>query len=133
MSSAPGLSEGSLAALQHLREKREINTVTLRYADVPDVLIPEVEVNLTEEELVQVLPTDEPRLVAHELCFASPEGTRRHAQLLIFWMPPPAGEQEEAYSAGFTALKECLPDVHVHLTARRADQLAYRRLVAMVG
>lgn len=34
MSSPISLSEGSLAALHHLREKREINTVTLRYADV---------------------------------------------------------------------------------------------------
>ncbi|MEW2586958.1 hypothetical protein [Streptomyces virginiae] len=133
MSSSAGLSEGSLAALQHLREKREINTVTLRFAEAPGVLVPEVEGNLTQEELVQVLPVDEPRLVAHEVCFASPEGTRRHAQLLIFWMPPAAGEQEEAYSAGFTELKECLPDMRVHLTARRTDQLAYRRLVALAG
>ncbi|MFC9816990.1 hypothetical protein ACFVJM_33575 [Streptomyces virginiae] len=103
------------------------------YTDAPGVLVPEVEGNLTQEELVQVLPADEPRLVAHELCFASPEGTRRHEQLLIFWMPPAAGEQEEAYSAGFTELKERLPDVHVHLTARRTDQLAYRRLVALAG
>ncbi|MEU6311696.1 hypothetical protein [Streptomyces sp. NPDC047014] len=105
--------------------------MTLRYAQMPGVLVPEVEGNLTEEEPVQVLPMDEPRLVAHELCFASPEGTRRHAQLLILWVPPSAGAQEEAYTAGFTALKEHLCALRVHLTARRADQLAYRRLVAL--
>ncbi|MFC9585683.1 cofilin family protein [Streptomyces yangpuensis] len=127
------LSEALLAALQHLRERREINTVTLRYSDAPAVLVPEAEANLTHEELVQALPVDEPRLVLHELAFASPEGTRKHAQLLIFWMPPAAGEQEDAYTAGFTALKEHLPDVHVHLTARRANQLEYRRLVALAG
>ncbi|MFD9520711.1 hypothetical protein [Streptomyces sp. NPDC059979] len=83
---------------------------------------------------MQALPADEPRLVVHELSFASPDGTRRHAQLLIFWMPPDASEQEEeAFTAGFTALKEFLPDVHVHLTARRADQLGYRRLVALAS
>ncbi|MFD9412073.1 cofilin family protein [Streptomyces sp. NPDC059989] len=133
MSSPIGLSEGSLDALHHLREKREINTVTLRYADVPGVLVPDVEGNLTPEELVQALPADAPRLVVHELSFASPEGMRRNAQLLIFWMPPNAAEQEETYTAGYTALKEYLGDVHVHLTARRADQLEYRRLVALAG
>ncbi|WP_327732779.1 cofilin family protein [Streptomyces nojiriensis] len=131
MSSPTGLSDGSLAALDHLREKRDINTVTLRYADVPGLLVPEVEGNLTHEELVQALPADEPRLVVHELSFASPDGTRRHAQLLIFWLPPDTREWEEAYTDGFTALKEFLADVHVHLTARRADQLDYPRLVAL--
>ncbi|MFA7768290.1 cofilin family protein [Streptomyces sp. NRRL S-448] len=133
MSSPISLSERSLAALYHLREKREINTVTLRYAEVPGVLVPEVEGNLTHDELVQALPADEPRLGVHELSFASPEGMRRNEQLLIFWMPPDAGEQEETYTAGYTALKEYLADVHVHLTARRADQLEYRRLVALAG
>ncbi|MBZ9593882.1 MULTISPECIES: hypothetical protein [Streptomyces] len=127
------LSEALLTALQHLREKREINTVTLRCSDAPDVLIAEAEGNLTHEELVQALPVDEPRLVLHELAFASPEGTRKHAQLLIFWMPPAAGEQEDTYTAGFTALKEHLTDVRVHLTARRANQLEYRRLVSLAG
>ncbi|MFC9817017.1 hypothetical protein ACFVJM_33715 [Streptomyces virginiae] len=95
--------------------------------------MPDVEANLTHEELVLALPADEPWLVLHELAFASPEGTRKHAQLLIFWMPPAAGEQEETYMAGFTALKEHLPDVRVHLTARRTGHLAYRRLVALAG
>ncbi|MEU9109145.1 cofilin family protein [Streptomyces xanthophaeus] len=133
MSSPIALSESALAALHHLREKREINTVTLRYADVPDVLVADVEGNLTHDELVRALPADEPRLVVHELSFASPEGTRRNAQLLIFWMPPDAGEQEETYTDGYSALKEYLADVHVHLTARRADQLAYRRLINLAG
>ncbi|MEU4356832.1 cofilin family protein [Streptomyces virginiae] len=132
MSSPIGLSEGCVAAVQHLRELREINTVVLR-ADPPDGLAPELEANLTHDELVQGLPSDEPRLVLHELSFASPEGTRRNELLLIFWMPPAAGEQEETYTAGYSALKEYLGDVHVHLTARRADQLAYRRLVALAG
>ncbi len=43
MSSPIALSESTLAALHHLRKRREINTVTLRYADVPDVLIADVE------------------------------------------------------------------------------------------
>ncbi|MFE6905529.1 cofilin family protein [Streptomyces erythrochromogenes] len=133
MSSPIDLSEGSLAALQHMREQREINTVILRYAGTQEVLVPEIEGNLTHDELVQSLPADEPRLVVHELAFASSEGARKHAQLLIFWMPPDAREQEQAYTDGFTALKDFLPDAHVHLTARRASQLEHRRLVALAG
>ncbi|MFF3214169.1 pantoate--beta-alanine ligase [Streptomyces sp. NPDC002886] len=52
---------------------------------------------------------------------------------VYFWMPPDASEQEEAYTAGYSALKGYLADVHVHLTARRVDQLGYRRLVALAG
>ncbi|WP_327360059.1 MULTISPECIES: cofilin family protein [unclassified Streptomyces] len=133
MSRPVGLSEGSLAALQHLRETREINTVILRYGDVPGVLVPEVAGNLTHDELLQALPADEPRLVVHELSFASAEGTRRNEHLLIFWMPPDASGQEEAYTAGYTALKEFPIDVQVHLTARRTGQLEYQRLVALAG
>ncbi|MEV4940724.1 hypothetical protein [Streptomyces zaomyceticus] len=88
MSSSGGLSEGSRTAMRHLREKQEITTVILRYGDAAGGLVLEVEGNLTHEERVQALPADEPRLVVHELSFASPEGARRHAQLLIFWMPP---------------------------------------------
>ncbi|MEV6682354.1 cofilin family protein [Streptomyces erythrochromogenes] len=133
MSSAIGLSDGCLAAIRHLREQREVNTAVLRLADPPDLVVAELEGNLTHDELVQGLPSDEPRLVVHELSFASPEGTRRNELLLILWMPPPAEELEESYTAGYTVLKDHLADVHVHLTARRADQLAYRRLVALAG
>ncbi|MFF3728146.1 hypothetical protein ACFYYM_37950 [Streptomyces erythrochromogenes] len=84
MSSPVALSESSPAALHHLREKREkreINTVTFRYVAVSGVLVEEVEGNLTHDELVGALPADEPRLVVHELSFASPAGMRRNALL----------------------------------------------------
>ncbi|MFE2323788.1 hypothetical protein ACFXD5_07675 [Streptomyces sp. NPDC059385] len=134
MTSPVVLSEGCREALLHLRETREINTVILRFADTPGVLVVEVEGNLTHEELVAALSADAARLVVHELSFATPEGSRRHAQLLVLWMPTAADAQEDAaYTAGYTALKEYLLDVHVHLTARRTDQLEYRRLVALAG
>lgn len=98
----------------------------LRCADAPGVLELDAEANLTHDELLQALPADESRLVVHEICFATPEGARRKERLLIFWTPPDAGGQEEAYTAGCTALKEFLTDIHVHLTARQTDQLAYR-------
>ncbi|WP_328923444.1 hypothetical protein OG429_01505 [Streptomyces sp. NBC_00190] len=133
MSSSIGLLEGCREVLHHLKETREINTVILRFAETPDVLLVEVEGNLTHEELVAALPVDEARLVVHELSFATPEGARRHEQVLILWVPSGAGWQEESYTAGYAALKEYLPDVRVHLTARRSDQLEYRRLVALAG
>ncbi|WP_328764837.1 MULTISPECIES: cofilin family protein [unclassified Streptomyces] len=133
MSSPVSFSEECRDALQHVKETREINTVVLRYEDAPGVLEVDVEANLTQDELVAALPADEPRLVVHELSFATPEGARRNEQLLILWMPPDADEQEAAYSSGYTALKEFLTDVRVHLTARRSDQLEYRRLVALAG
>lgn len=133
MSSPAGLSEGCLDALQHVKGTREINTVILRYGDAPGVLVPEVEANLTHDELVAALPADGARLLVHELSFATPEGARRNERLLILWMPADASGQEAAYTAGYAALKEFLTDVHVHLTARRTDQLEYRRLVALAG
>ncbi|MFB7982888.1 cofilin family protein [Streptomyces vinaceus] len=133
VSGPTGFSESSLDALHRLRERREINTVSLRYAEAPGVLVPDGEGNLTHDELMEALPADEPRLIVHELAFASPEGTRKHVPLLIFWMPPDAVEQEETYTSGYTALKDYLADVHVHLTARRKEHLEYRRLVAQAG
>ncbi|MFD5549190.1 cofilin family protein [Streptomyces goshikiensis] len=127
------LSEESLDALQHLKETREINTVILCYPHHPGALELDLEGNLTHDEMVQALPDDEPRLIVHELSFASPEGTRRSERLLILWVPAAATAHEEAYTAGYESLKEMLPGVRVHLTARRADQLEYRRLVALAG
>ncbi|WP_406179137.1 cofilin family protein [Streptomyces sp. NBC_01006] len=127
-----GLSEDCLDALQHLKETREINTVILRLAEA-DGLVVEAESNLTHEELLEALPADEARLVVHELFFATPGGERRRELLLVFWMPADAGVEEEAYTDAYTTLKEYLADVQVHLTARRTDQLEYRRLVALAG
>ncbi|MGW6577480.1 cofilin family protein, partial [Streptomyces sp. NPDC054945] len=112
-----------------------INTVVLRRTDPGNALVLEVEANLTHEELLQALPLEEPRLVVHELSFASQDGARRHERLLILWQPTAAeGSGPEAgYAAAYSSLMEFLADVHVHLTAERTDQLAYRRLVALVG
>ncbi|MGW7026834.1 hypothetical protein ACWGFX_06515 [Streptomyces xanthophaeus] len=62
-----------------------------------------------------------------------PGGARRHGALQILWMPTEAEAQEETSTAGYTLLKEYLLDVHVHLTARRQDQLECQRLVALAG
>ncbi|MFD7260112.1 hypothetical protein [Streptomyces sp. NPDC059874] len=108
-------------------------TVILGFADIPGVLVMEAEGNLTHEELVAGPARWRARLVVHKPAFATPEGARRREQLLVFWMPASADAQEEAYTAGYDALKEYLPDVHVHLTARRKHQLKHRRLVPLAG
>ncbi len=105
----------------------------LRFAETPGVLGPELEGNLTHDELVSALPADQARLVVHELSSATPQGAHRHELLLVLWMPADAESQEETCTAGYTFLKQHLPDVHVHLTAGRQDRLEYRRLVALAG
>ncbi|MFE2547509.1 hypothetical protein ACFXGI_02995 [Streptomyces sp. NPDC059355] len=62
-----------------------------------------------------------------------PDDARLDEPLLIRWMPAAVGRQEASYAASCTALKEFLTGVRVHLTARRAEQLAYPRLVALAG
>ncbi|OKK15996.1 hypothetical protein AMK16_24960 [Streptomyces sp. CB00455] len=133
MSSPIGLSEEGAGALQRLKDRREVNTVILRHADTPRVLAVELEGNLTHDELLEALPPDEPRLIVHELSFATREGMRRHERLLILWVPPAADGQEEPYTLGFRDLKAFLTGVHVHHTAKAKEELAYRRLVALTG
>ncbi|MFD3557568.1 hypothetical protein ACFWWA_36550 [Streptomyces goshikiensis] len=127
-SSRVGFSVESLVALRHLREAREVDTVILRLA-AEEGLTLDLEGYLTDEELLDSLPTDQARLVVHDLPFAR-EGTRRHEFLLIFWAPPAAPGQEKPYNLGYAELKEFLTWVHVHLVATAKEQLQYRRLVA---
>ncbi|MFD8205967.1 hypothetical protein ACFV2S_06150 [Streptomyces sp. NPDC059695] len=135
MSSRLSLSEGASEALRHMKGTRQINAVVLRHADLADVLVVELEANLTHDELLGALPAKEPRLVVYELAFASREGAHRHEQLLILWRPTAAGDdggQEESYTAAYASLKETLGDVRVHLTAEDTDQLTYGKLVDLV-
>ncbi|MFD9339859.1 hypothetical protein ACFWBF_36615 [Streptomyces sp. NPDC060028] len=132
MSSPTGLSPEGIDALQQLKDRRDVNTVIFRWA-TPHALVLELEGNLTHDELVQALPPDAPRLVLHELAFATREGTRRHETLLILWEPAEVGGQEESCTGDYTALRKSLPNIHVHLTARQAEQLDYRGLVALAG
>ncbi|MFJ8210438.1 hypothetical protein [Streptomyces sp. NPDC096033] len=132
MSSPSGLPQPCRTVLDRLRVKRDINTVTLRYTDA-GVLVPEVEANLTHDELLAALPAAEARLAVHELHFAEHDGSRRSERILILWLPPDAAGQEAAYTTAYTTLKTHLPDIHVHLTARNIGQLDYQRLVALAS
>ncbi|MEW1693412.1 cofilin family protein [Streptomyces sp. NPDC091265] len=131
MSSSIGLSPEIVDALRHLKERREINTVILRHTYTPGALALDSEGNLTHDELMRALPTDEARLVVHELAFATQEGARRHEHLLILWVPSGVSTTEEqSYADDYSSLKEFLTEVHIHLSVRRTEQLDYRQLVA---
>ncbi|MFD6917271.1 cofilin family protein [Streptomyces virginiae] len=130
MSTRIGLSPESAEALQHVRDRRDVNTAIFRCTRAPGSLVLEREGNLTHDELVQALPPDGARLAVYELAFATPEGSRRHETLLILWMPSSADAQE-AWTAAYEMMKEVLPNSQIHLTARRAEHLEYRRLVAL--
>ncbi|MFF4368199.1 cofilin family protein [Streptomyces sp. NPDC001594] len=131
LSSMISLSSGCLKALRDLRETRQINTVVMHTTGTPQVLVAEVEANLTHDELLQALPEREPRLIVYELSFADKDGAHRHERLLILWMPPAAAKQQDDYTRAYDTLKDALADVRIHLTARRPDHLAYQRLVAL--
>ncbi|MEU6867698.1 cofilin family protein [Streptomyces sp. NPDC046876] len=133
MSSPSVFSEDSLQAFRHLSERRDVNTVILHRQGAAGSLAVEVEANLTHEELLEALPADEPRLVVHELAFATPDGTRRNEQLLIFWDPVGAMGREQAYAAAFTALQTLLEASRVQLKVRQADELEYRKLAALAS
>ncbi|MFJ4776699.1 cofilin family protein [Streptomyces sp. NPDC088762] len=133
MSSPIAVSDDCLHALHRLRERRDVNTVILRHDDAEDTLVLELEGNLTHDEVLQALPPDEPRLLAHELSFATSEGMRRNERLLIFWCPAAAGEQGQPYSAGRAVLEELLEGTHLRLQASQREELEYGRLVGQVG
>ncbi|MFJ3841882.1 hypothetical protein ACIPY6_41175 [Streptomyces sp. NPDC090054] len=134
MSKPISLAPEGIEALQHLTCRRDVNTVIFRCEQAPrPSVILEREGNLTHDELVRALPADAARLAVHELAFATSEGSRRSETLLILWMPSNDAVQEEDYTVACEALKQFLPNAHVHLTARRADHLDYRRLVALAG
>ncbi|MFE5522010.1 hypothetical protein ACFQ9Q_30455 [Streptomyces virginiae] len=127
------MSPESAEALQHVRDRRDVNTAIFRCTRAPGSLVLEREGNPTPDELVQALPPDGARLTIYELAFAISEGSRKHETLLILWMSSNANAQEEAWTAAYETMKEVLPNSHIHLTARRAEHLEYRRLVALAG
>ncbi|MER7764320.1 hypothetical protein [Streptomyces sp. NPDC097619] len=116
-------------AFRRVKEQREVNTVVL-HLDGGALEVVE-EANWTPEELIAALPADQPRLLVHEVPYATHEGARRHAHLLIWWMPAPAGASEAAYEQAFDVLKEQCSDMPVHVIARTPEHLAYPRLVAL--
>ncbi|MCX4539374.1 hypothetical protein [Streptomyces sp. NBC_01565] len=133
MSSRITVSDDSLNAWHRLRERRDVNTVILRLDEASQTLVPELEGNLTHDELLQALPAAEPRLIAYELSFATSEGTRRNERLLIFWCPADAGKLEEPYAAAHAALEELLEGAYVRLRASEPAEMEYGRLVDQVG
>ncbi|MER7759699.1 hypothetical protein [Streptomyces sp. NPDC097619] len=98
-------------AFRHVREHRDVNTVVLRLSD--GLLDVEAEANWTPEELLAKLTPDQARLIIHEVPYATPTGARRHAHLLIWWMPPAAAGDEAAYAPAYDMLKTHCTDAPV--------------------
>ncbi|MEU6313646.1 cofilin family protein [Streptomyces sp. NPDC047014] len=123
------VGDSCLDAYRHLKEHRDVNTVV--FAIASGVLEAETSANWTHDELLGSLPGDQPRLILHELPFATATGARRHELVLVSWMPGGESRDDAAYTAGYEALKELFTEAHVHLTARQPAHLAYDRLVAL--
>ncbi|MFF0277772.1 hypothetical protein [Streptomyces sp. NPDC004330] len=123
------LADSCPEAFRRVKEHRDVNTVVLRLTG--GTLDVEAEANWTPEELIASLPPDQARLLVHEVPYATRAGARRHAHLLIWWMPATAAEDEAAYAPAYEILKTQCIDVPVHLIARISTQLAYPRLVAL--
>lgn len=131
MSNPSGLSPEAVEAFYRLKGQRDVNTLILHCVPESQTLSFHLEGNLTHDELLQALPPGEACLVVHELSFASREGSRRHETLLILWAPSGADEQD-SWTAAYTALKESLTGTCIPVIASQKNQLDYRRLVALV-
>lgn len=87
MSRRTAVDDRCISALWELKGKREVNTVICRLSDALDTCVVERQGNLTHDELLSALPAHEPRLVVHDLAFATADGARRNRILLISWLP----------------------------------------------
>lgn len=129
VTSTIAVEDSCIDAFNKLKISRHVTTVLYRLNDGLNTLALDFEGNLTHDELLKALPSD-PRFVAHELCFADQDGSRREAIVLIHWSPQGTSpEQEAAYSACYSALKNHLDGVDISVEAASRSDLAYDRLV----
>ncbi|MFE2991957.1 cofilin family protein [Streptomyces sp. NPDC059262] len=129
MTSAISVEDSCIDAFKKLKISRHVTTVLYRLNDSLDTLTLDFEGNLTHDELLKALPSD-PRFVAHELCFADQDGSRREAIVLISWSPQGTSpEQEAAHAACYSALRNHLDGVDVSVEASSRSDLTYDRLV----
>ncbi|MGW0966541.1 cofilin family protein [Streptomyces sp. NPDC002516] len=130
MSNHVSVDESCVSAFRELKGKREVNTVIYRMSDALGTCVVERQANLTQDELLSVLPAHEPRLVLHDLAFASVDGARRNKILLISWLPRGISPRREAaYVHGHAALLRRLDGGLLSLRAADSAALDYRRLV----
>ncbi|WP_405914622.1 hypothetical protein [Streptomyces sp. NBC_00728] len=118
-------------ALWEVKGKRDVNTVICRLSDALDTCVVERRGNLTHEELLSALPAHEPRLVVHDLAFATADGARGNRILLISWLPRGVTPQREAANGhAHAALLERLDGSPLSVRATELADLDYRRLVS---
>ncbi|WP_328445984.1 hypothetical protein OG780_07665 [Streptomyces sp. NBC_00386] len=131
MSRRIAVDDRCISALWELKGKREVNTVICRLSDALDTCVVERQGNLTHDELLSALPAHEPRLVVHDLAFATADGARRNRILLISWLPRGITPQHEAANGdAHAALLERLDGSPLPVRATDLADLDYRRLVS---
>ncbi|MGW1963540.1 cofilin family protein [Streptomyces sp. NPDC001935] len=132
MSRDIAVDDSCISAFWELKSKRDINTVIYRLDDLLDSCVVEHEGNLTHDELLVALPANEPRIVIHDLPFATEDGTRQNKILLISWLPRGAALQEKAaYGEAHTALWDAFDGSQVlPVRSTEAADLTYHRLAS---
>ncbi|MEU5324593.1 hypothetical protein AB0G67_48995 [Streptomyces sp. NPDC021056] len=81
MSSAVAVEDSVIPAFQELK-LRKVNMVFYRLSDDLSAITPDTKGTWTHDELLEQLPSDEPRFVVHDLTFAK-EGSSRSKIVLI--------------------------------------------------
>ncbi|MGW3819832.1 cofilin family protein [Streptomyces sp. NPDC005046] len=131
MSSHMSVDDRCVSAFWELKGKREVNTVIYRLTDALDTCVVERQGNLTHDELLSALPAHEPRLVVHDLAFATADGARRNRILLISWLPREITPRHEAATGhAHAALLESLDGSPLPVRATDLAELEYGRLVS---
>ncbi|MEU9304787.1 hypothetical protein [Streptomyces sp. NPDC048269] len=131
MSSGISVEESCVAAFRELTGHRDVNTVIYRLSADLASIVPEFEGNLTHDELLEALPTGEPRLVAYELAFAAADGARRHEIVLISWSPEGTDiEQRTVLASGYRALRSTLDRIDLCVQATGLADVQYDELVS---
>ncbi|MEU0821595.1 actin-binding ADF family protein [Streptomyces mirabilis] len=131
MSGGIPVDDSCVSAFQELKSRRDINTVIYRLSDNLETVIPDAKGNLTHDELLKVLPADEPRYVVHDLLFATADGTRQEKIVLISWCPPGTNAEERiAHFSGYNTLRNLLDGVQVHVQATDLSDMEYKALVS---
>ncbi|MEU1535077.1 hypothetical protein [Streptomyces fagopyri] len=131
MSSEIIVDDECMTAFEGLKGEREVNTVIYRLIGDLDTCVVESQENLTHDDLLLTLPTDDPRLVLHELDFSAADGARHREIVLISWLPPRAApESRAAYASAHAALLDILDGIQWFVRAGDLAELDYHRLVA---
>ncbi|MGW6981116.1 actin-binding ADF family protein [Streptomyces sp. NPDC054932] len=131
MSSAPQIYDSVIPAFMELK-KRSANTVFYRLSDDLSTIVPDYQGKLTHDELLEKLPTDEPRHVVYDLTYTTGEGEGKRTKImLISWCPGGTKtKQRMAHSSSSNTLRSALDGVQMYVQATDPSDIEYDELVA---